>query len=359
MKSILRLSLFVLTAIVFTNILVSQQENGKGGLYNWLDTRDANRPVNNPNAKKLLLIRVVKNKFLNANGDTVVFRGVSIADPDKIDQQGRWNRNLFVKLKEFGAMIVRIPVHPAAWRARTPVKYLELLDQAVGWCTELGLYVDIDWHSIGNLQMELFQNREYVTTKQETYEFWRTISIHFRGNNTTAFYELFNEPTLYNGQLGSMSWSEWKKINEDIIHLIRAYDTERIPLVAGLDWAYDLTPLHIEPIEAAGIGYVTHPYPHKRSQPYVPKWEEDFGFAAGQYPVVATEFGFVLGRQGMTENGEYGKEIIAYLDKKGMSWMAWVYDPDWYPRLIESWDTFKLTESGEFFKKALQGDAAR
>ena len=51
MKSILRLSLFVLTAIVFTNILVSQQENGKGGLYNWLDTRDANRPVNNPNAK--------------------------------------------------------------------------------------------------------------------------------------------------------------------------------------------------------------------------------------------------------------------------------------------------------------------
>ena len=359
MTSILRLSLCVLTAIVLTNTLTSQQENGKGGLYNWLDTRDANRPVNNPNAKKLPLIRVVKNKFVNANGDTVLFRGVAIADPDKIEQQGRWNRNLFVKVKEFGAMIVRIPVHPAAWHARTPIKYLELLDQAVEWCTELGMYVDIDWHSIGNLQMELFQNREYVTTKQETYEFWRTISIHFKGNNTTAFYELFNEPTLYNGQLGSMTWSEWKKINENIIHLIRAYDTEKIPLVAGLDWAYDLTPLHIEPIEADGIGYVTHPYPHKRSQPYVPKWDEDFGFAAGQYPVVATEFGFVLGGQGLAENGEYGKAIIAYLEGKGMSWMAWVYDPDWYPRLIESWDTFTLTESGEFFKKALHGGVGK
>lgn len=34
--------------------------------------------------------------------------------------------------------------------------------------------------------------------------------------------------------------------------------------------------------------------------------------------------------------------------------MCWVFDPEWYPRLIESWDTFKLTESGEFFKEALQ-----
>jgi endoglucanase len=359
MKSIYRLAFCFLAALFVTNNLASQQEKGSANLFDWLDTRDADRPVINPDAKKLPLIRVVRNKFVNSHGDTVLFRGVAIADPDKIDQQGRWNKNLFVNLKEFGAMVVRIPVHPAAWHARTPVKYLELLDQAVEWCTDLGMYVDIDWHSIGNLQMELFQNREYVTTKQETYEFWRTISIHFKGNNTAAFYELFNEPTLCNGQLGSMSWSEWKKINENIIHLIRAYDTEKIPLVAGLDWAYDLTPLHIEPVEADGIGYVTHPYPHKRSRPYEPKWDEDFGFAAGAYPVVATEFGFILGGQGLAENGQYGKEIIAYLEGRGMSWMAWVYDPDWYPRLIESWDTFKLTESGEFFKKALHGKAAQ
>lgn len=359
MKKISLLTSLLVGVFCSFQILTAQQAKGTTGLFDWLDTRDANRPVNNPNAKKLPLIRVVGNKFLNALGDTVLFRGVAIADPDKIDQEGRWNKNLFVKVKEFGAMIVRIPVHPAAWHARTPINYLELLDQAVDWCTELGMYVDIDWHSIGNLEMELFQNREYVTTKQETYEFWRTISIHFKGNNTTAFYELFNEPTLFNGQLGSMSWSEWKKIDENIIHLIRAYDSEKIPLVAGLDWAYDLTPLHIEPIEAEGIGYVTHPYPHKRSKPYVPKWDEDFGFAASRYPVVATEFGFVLGRQGVSDNGDYGKEIIAYLEERGISWMVWVFDPGWYPRLIESWDTFKLTESGEFFKKALHGNVEK
>ena len=44
-----------------------------------------------------------------------------------------------------------------------------------------------------------------------------------------------------------MTWDEWKKINEDIIKLIRAFDNETIPLVAGFDWAYDLTPLNYDP----------------------------------------------------------------------------------------------------------------
>jgi aryl-phospho-beta-D-glucosidase BglC (GH1 family) len=280
---------------------------------------------------------------------------LAVADPDKLEQEGHWNKTLFVKAKEMGATIVRIPVHPVPWRMRTPVKYLELLDQAVGWCTELGMYVIIDWHSIGNLGMELFQDPVYSTTRKETYEFWRTIARHFNGHNTPAFYELFNEPTLFFGQLGRMSWTEWKEINENIISLIRAHDHEKIPLVAPLDWAYDLTPLHIEPIEAEGIGYVTHPYPHKRERPYEPKWDEDFGFAASKYPVVATEFGFVLGKQGMADNGDYGKRIIRYLEARGISWVCWVFDPLWGPSLLQSWDNFKLTEAGEFFKRAMHG----
>ena len=190
MKCII-LCLFVyLAATCPIGTLNAQQE--KTSYYNWANTPDVNRPVNNPNAKKMSLICVLGNRFVNAHGDTILFRGLAIADPDKLEQQGRWDRSLFVRVKEYGAMIVRIPVHPAAWRMRTPAKYLQLLDQAVDWCTELGLYIDLDWHSIGNLGMELFQNPEYVTTKQETYEFWRTISVHFQGNNTIAFYELFN-----------------------------------------------------------------------------------------------------------------------------------------------------------------------
>jgi endoglucanase len=320
------------------------------------------RPMTAKSPKATLLprIRVYKNKFVNTNGDTILFRGLSIADPDKLDNQGHWNKLLFEKVKDMGATLVRLPVHPVAWRSRTPEKYLQLLDSAVDWCTDLGIYVIIDWHSIGNLQMELFQDPMYNTTRKETYEFWRTISRHFSGNNTVAFYEIFNEPTTYRGQLGTITWTEWKKINEDIIQLIRAVDTGTIPLVAGFDWAYDLTPLHDDPINADGIAYVTHPYPNKRQPPWAPKWEEDFGFASEKYPIIATELGFSL-QKGQIEvaTTDYGNLITQYLEGKGISWMAWVFDPEWGPALLQSWDGFTLTGSGVFFKMALHRPISR
>jgi hypothetical protein len=151
-----------------------------------------------------------------------------------------------------------------------------------------------------------------------------------------------------------MSWAEWKEINEKIINLIRSYDTEKIPLIAGLDWAYDLSPLHDDPINAEGIGYVTHPYAFKRSQPWEPKWEENFGFASGTYPVIATEFG-LGGSPDQKNDNDYGNRIIKYLEGKGISWACWVFDPEWGPRLLQSWQ-YDLTDGGKFFKKALHGD---
>ena len=343
-----------LVVSLLADSLVAQQQTIPVN-HTWMNRENAGGPLDDASAVKLPRISVKGARFVNPHGDTVLFRGLAIADPDKIEREGRWNKELFVKIKEMGSMIVRLPVHPAAWRERTPQKYLQMLDQAVAWCTELNMYVVIDWHSIGNLGMELFQDPIYNTSQRETYEFWLTIARHYHGHNTVAFYELFNEPTLEFGRLGEMPWSEWKSINEKIIHLIRAYDPLTVPLVAGLDWAYDLTPLNIEPIRAEGIGYVTHPYPHKRSKPWAPKWDEDFGFAAERYPVFATEFGFTLGNGGIKDNGEYGREIVGYLEKKGISWMCWVYDPDWGPRMLQSWDSFALTEEGEFFKSALHG----
>jgi endoglucanase len=213
----------------------AQQTNQTNDYHQWWHDQPYGGPFSADQTNPLPRIRVQGNKFVDPDGKTILFRGVSISDPDKIEHQGHWSKNHFEKLKEMGVSLVRIPVHPAAWRERTPRGYLKLLDQAVEWCAELGIYVDIDWHSIGNLKMELFQDPMYDTTQKETFQFWRTISHHFRGNSTVAFYELFNEPTLYRGQLGSMSWSEWKILNEQMIGLIRAFDTNTIPLVAGLD----------------------------------------------------------------------------------------------------------------------------
>ncbi len=311
------------------------------------------RPEPNPKAKTLPLISVQGNRFVNPAGETMLFRGLSVADPDKLAGQGRWNRELFAAVKDMGANLVRLPVHPVAWRDRTPAGYLELLDQAVEWCTELGLYVIIDWHSIGNLQSGMFQAPMYETSKAETFAFWRTIAMHFKGHNTVAFYELFNEPTHFNGMLGTMTWTQWRELNEEMIGLIRFWDKERIPLVAGFDWAYDLDSLHYEPVRAEGIGYVTHPYANKRSQPWEPKWEENFAFAASSYPVIATEFGFGLKEGEVVDDNHYGNRITRFLEQRGISWMAWVFDPEWGPPMLKSFDGFALTGFGEFVKQAM------
>ncbi|MES1192216.1 MAG: cellulase family glycosylhydrolase [Steroidobacter sp.] len=310
-----------------------------------------------PRARALPLISVEGNHFVKAGGGPILFRGVSVADPDKLVSQGHWNKELFAAVKGMGANIVRIPVHPVSWRIHGEQGSIALLDQAVDWCTDLGLYVIIDWHSIGNLKSGQYHDSMYATTQQETFAFWRIIAQHFSGNNTVAFYELFNEPTHYGGMLGNMSWSEWRQLNEEMISIIRYSDHETIPLVAGFDWAYDLGNLRYEPVNAPGIGYVTHPYAFKRGQPWEPRWEEDFAFAAKQYPVLATEIGFDLKSGDVVDDQHYGNRVTRFLESHGIGWVAWAFDPDWGPSLLKSFDGFKLTSTGEFFKAALQRPA--
>jgi hypothetical protein len=236
-------------------------------------------------------VTVLGNKFM-VDGKPIVFRGLDASDPDKLERDGHWTREYFEAVKSWGANIVRFPVHPNAWRKRGKDTYIKLLDDGVKWATELGLYVNIDWHSIGNLRTEMYQSASYETTRKETFEFWRTMSGHYKGNTTVAFFELFNEPTVMNGQLGTCSWKEWKQLNEEMITIIRANGSKAIPLVAGFNWAYDLTPVAADPINAAGIAYVSHPYPMKREKPWESKWTADWGFVAKKYPVMLTEIGF-------------------------------------------------------------------
>jgi len=192
----------------------------------------------------------------------------------------------------------------------------------------------------------------YNTTRQRRMSF----AYHrqaYQGNNTAAFYELFNEPTLYNGQLGSMSWSDWKEINENIIRLIRSYDRRRsrlLPVSIGRMISRRYTSSRLR----RGIGYVTHPYGHKRPPPYEPKWDEDFGFAAGRYPVVATEFGFVLGNQ--STGGEWrvwqSDHQVSRRSRNELDGMG--VRSALVPSINQVVGWFPLTEGGEFFKQAMQ-----
>jgi hypothetical protein len=306
---------------------------------------------------KLTRISVDGNKFVNAQNETIVFKGINIADPDRLEKLGQWKKVLFEELNRWGANIVRFPVHPIAWRERGEEEYLKLLDQGIQWAKESGLYVIIDWHSIGNLRTGLFQAPMYDTSIRETLRFWYTVSRRYADEPAVALYEIFNEPTTFNNQLGSLSWSQWTTIVTDIITVIKANNPHAVMLVAGFNWAYDLTPVMHSPLPFDNIAYVSHPYPQKREQPWVPQWERDFGFVADNYPVIATEIGYMYPDQKGAHipclgDEEYGRTIMDYFDSKGISWVAWVFDPDWSPQLIKDWN-YTPTRAGTFFKNEM------
>ena len=303
----------------------------------------------------LQFIHVEGNRFVDEDGNTRTFQGVNISDPDKLERDGYWSKAHFQVIKDWGANLVRVPVHPIAWKGLGKVEYFKLLDQAVIWASELGLYLNIEWHGIGNLETEVFQHPMHYTTRQETYNFWRDVSHRYAGIPAVAFYELFNEPTTYRGQLGRISWAEWKAINEQMIGIIFAHDTKVIPLVGGFDWAYELRSVGENPIDFEGIGYVSHPYPMKAPQPWEENWEKDFGYVADTYPLMAAEIGFMAADQPgahipVIADEEYGRRILAYFETKGISWTAWCFDPDWPPQLISDWD-YTPTAQGTFFRE--------
>jgi endoglucanase len=310
-------------------------------------------------------VSVQGNRFVTADGKTIVFRGLDSSDPDKLERNGQWNRHYFEMVKSWGANVVRIPVHPAAWRIHGKENYLKLLDQGVAWAGEEGLYVIIDWHSIGNLYggkffpatSELYPPTAYDTTREETFDFWRTLAKHYQGNNTVACFELFNEPAL-GGNMGEATWPQWKGLLEEIIKTIRDNGGTAVPLVAGFNFGYDLTPVAKQPVNAEGIGYVAHPYPMKAKQPWDANWTHDWGFVADKYPMILTEVGFLEpgapgGYNPIIGDESYGDALTSYCARHGISYTVWCFDPHWGPCLIKDWD-FTPTRAGAYFKKALQ-----
>lgn len=305
-------------------------------------------------------ISVQGNVFVNAHGDTMVFHGVNIRDPHNLEEDNNYTKEHFKEAVKWGANIIRLPIHPVAWRERGAEAYLELIDSAVVWARNLDVHLILDWHSIGNLHEEKFQHMMYITSLEETKAFWAAVAERYADESVVAMYELYNEPTVSGERFGECSWVTWKEINLELISVIREYTKDAVILVAGFNWAYDLTPVKEDPVDLPGIAYVSHPYPQKREQPWEPKWQEDWGFVAEKYPVILTEIGFALPEeQGVHVpvfgDESYGNALVDFTEDRGISWVVWCFDPDWSPYMFSDWD-YTPTRQGAFFKKVMTGE---
>lgn len=343
----------------------SQQLTGE----EWWDIPYPTRFDDSLLTQKQKTLSVSGKNIVTDDGDVFVMRGVNIADADKLIMQERWNRELFEEIAAWGANTVRIPVHPMGWRKRGPDWYMERIDEAVFWANSVGLYLIIDWHSIGNLHTEMYQHPMYQTSLVETRDFWRRMAFRYRDVPTVSVYELFNEPTdnyIGNGagSLGPLDWESWRETLEELVDIVQVYDPVSISLVGGMNWAYNLEPVAEMPVRRDGVAYTSHAYPQKAKpeentrEAFHEAWQKNWGFVAETYPVIATEIGWVR-EDGfnahvpvINNDGTYGPNLVSFMEERGISWTVWNFDTDWSPTMISDWD-FTPTEQGKFFRDVM------
>ena len=320
------------------------------------DKQTTPHPVASP-----LLLKVQGNHIVDPKGRPVTLQGLNIGYPSILISEGHWNEDYFKQAASWGARLIRVPIDPGSWRAMGKDKTLAALDQVVAWCEKYGMYVMVDWHSIGNPVSGVFQDpweEDFRTDLGEMQGFWGDVAQRYRDRPTVAFYEVFNEPAAMEWKGGRLDWVQWRDMADQVIDAIYAKNPRAIPVVGGVRWAYDLRGVAQDPLKHKGVAYAAHPYPGHAPQPWEENWERDFGYVAAQYPVLLTEFGFdpddkVLPDQ-YRANRDYGERILAYARAKGMSWTAFVFypGPGWPMPLIKDWN-YTPTVSGAFFKEML------
>jgi aryl-phospho-beta-D-glucosidase BglC (GH1 family) len=299
---------------------------------------------------------------LDANGEQVVLKGLGFASISAAKALNKWNEDYFANARAWNAELIRLPVFPVDYRV-APEQTLLDLDDALRWCEKHELYLIIDYHVVGNVTQGLFQWEEDLsTTWPETEAFWATVSARYAEQPTVAFYEIYNEPAALESMGGSWEFADWSKHADTIVAILRQHAPKTIPVVAGLDWAYDFSDGGDRPFADPDIALAAHPYPGRAQRNRTDAWNSAFGYLSDHYPFILTEFGFDPNDQvdqwgTYRADVSYGREILHYAQEKNMSWTPFVFfnDPGWPMPLFSDWETLTPTYSGQFFKDVLAG----
>jgi endoglucanase len=301
-------------------------------------------------------LRVANGKLLDGNGHQVVLQGLGLGALSSIKALGRWNEDYFANARAWGAGLVRLPVFPFTFRENAEQLLLDL-DDAVEWCQKYDLYLIIDYHVMGNASQGQFLYDEFVTW-EEIENFWATVAGRYADIPTVAFCEIYNEPAALDPMSTPWEFDDWSKHADALVAVLRKYAPNAIPVVAGLDFAYDFSAGGDKPFSDPDIALSAHPYPGKARTSRRAAWNANFGYLSDRYPMILTEIGFDPNDSGSYRDDlSYGREILGYAKDKKISWTAFVFynEPGWPLPLFSDWETLTPTVSGLFFKDVLSG----
>ncbi len=310
--------------------------------------------VPDPNVRYPSRLRVDGNEIVDERGVAVRLRGLMAADPAVLRDKGRHKRRFYAQMAQDGAKVLRVPVHPENW-VEDPDYLWRYLDPVVTWAGELGLYVIIDWHYIGNPVTGEGQNMPDIDRDpmELSAEFWDLVARYFR-SAPHVILELYNEPADINA-------SAWHSAAAELLSRVRDQGAQQLVIIGGIEYSRDLSWVLNDPFRDKAVAYAAHIYPAHAAA----LWNHWFGRVAVEYPVIVTEWGFMQpGETSPAQEAEapyllgrahdYGRRFMRYLDERDIGWVACWYDDEWLPSMFTSgWET--TTTYGAFVLDLLQG----
>jgi hypothetical protein len=236
---------------------------------------------------------------------------------------------------------------------------LDTLDKEIHAALGNGMYVILDWHTIGwpNGYYEATQ-KEWTDDPPDLYDsnfdlaksFWDEASARF-GKDGRIIFELWNEPvrTKDEGETESKpQWEHLKPFWTDLLRTVRSHSAN-VVLATSNNWAYDLRGIREDPLPGENVAYCWHIYAGTDDNDEK-EWAGHLDELQTVAPVMVTEWGF----QEHTKEAFRGtaksfgiKFVRDFLEGRHLHSTSWCWHPDWTPvMLMPDWKT--PTPMGKF-----------
>lgn len=194
-------------------------------------------------------LRVDGVDIVDANGNKYQLKGMSTHGIAWFPQYV--NKDCYQTFRdEFGANLIRVAMYSdenmGYCSGGDKKKLKKMVNDSVNYASDLGMYVIIDWHVLGEGDPNVH--------KDEAKAFFDEMSKQY-ADHDNVIYEICNEPN------GGVQWSAVKKYAEEVIPVIRANDKDAIIIVGTPTWSQDVDIAANDPIKGyENIMYAVHFY---------------------------------------------------------------------------------------------------
>ena len=283
------------------------------------------------------------SRLTDNSGNPVQLKGVSTHGLSWYPQYV--TKKAFRTLRDkWNADVVRLAMYTAEYNGyctgsfRNRKELKALIDKAVRYCDELGLYVIIDWHILSDNHPDIY--------KKQAKEFFKSMARKYaeQGN---VIYEICNEPN------GGVTWPQIRSYARTVIRTIRRYDKNGIIITGTPSWSQDVDIAASSPLKGGNLMYGFHYYASTHGEPYRQKLLQavDAGL-----PVFVSEYGICEASGHGVIRREEAARWMELLDRNSISCVAWnLSNKDEASALIrtdcaktDSWKRSELSASGKW-----------